>query len=204
MTQNELETALVGRSIREAARSIGVGYSTFKYWMHRHGLTSASNPRARKPWGRLSFITTDQLKAAVLNNFSYSGAIRELGLSTRGNSFTSVKCRIQNEGITTEHFKRIAHGRIPDSKFFVYGKIRSTSALRCRYLKLEIEYSCVECHNKGIWNEKALSLQLDHKNGDLRDNRLTNLRWLCPNCHTQTNTFAGKRRPATDVDVAQR
>ena len=45
-----------------------------------------------------------------------------------------------------------------------------------------------------IWNDKKLSLQLDHINGDNSDNRLENLRFLCPNCHTQTETYCSKCR----------
>jgi Zn finger protein HypA/HybF involved in hydrogenase expression len=55
-----------------------------------------------------------------------------------------------------------------------------------------IEYKCTECDNIGIHNGKLLSLQLDHINGKSEDNRLENLRFLCPNCHSQTDTYAGK------------
>lgn len=44
----------------------------------------------------------------------------------------------------------------------------------------------------GSWNNKELKLDLDHINGDPTDNRLDNLRFLCPNCHSQTNTYKGK------------
>ena len=54
-----------------------------------------------------------------------------------------------------------------------------------------IEYKC-ECGISNIWNSKELSLDLDHKNGIGNDHRLENLRFLCPNCHSQTETFKGK------------
>ena len=44
------------------------------------------------------------------------------------------------------------------------------------------------------WNSKPLSLQLDHINGVNNDHRLENLQFLCPNCHSQTPTFAGRNR----------
>jgi Zn finger protein HypA/HybF involved in hydrogenase expression len=56
-----------------------------------------------------------------------------------------------------------------------------------------IEYKCNEC---GIndWNGKKLSLHLDHINGHNWDHRLENLQFLCPNCHSQTDTYTGKNK----------
>ena len=56
-----------------------------------------------------------------------------------------------------------------------------------------IEYQCSVCGNKGEWNGKPLTLQVDHINGIPNDNRIENLRWLCPNCHSQTDTWAGRK-----------
>ena len=65
--------------------------------------------------------------------------------------------------------------------------------LKLRLLKEHLlEYKCGICGNKGEWNGFPLTLQLDHINGIHTDHRLENLRFLCPNCHSQTETFSGK------------
>ena len=66
------------------------------------------------------------------------------------------------------------------------------ASVRNRILKEGLlEYECNECNIKD-YNGKPLSLELDHINGKGHDHRLENLRWLCPNCHSQTKTFRGK------------
>ena len=56
---------------------------------------------------------------------------------------------------------------------------------------------CAICNLADIWQDKPLKLQLDHINGINNDNRLENLRFLCPNCHTQTDTFGSKNKAHT-------
>lgn len=57
-----------------------------------------------------------------------------------------------------------------------------------------LKNECDICKIEPYWNGKSLSLQLDHINGTNNDNRLENLRLLCPNCHSQTDTFSSKNR----------
>jgi len=52
---------------------------------------------------------------------------------------------------------------------------------------------CEEC-GVAEWNGKQLNIQLDHINGNSHDHRLENLRMLCPNCHSQTETYSGKNK----------
>ena len=58
-----------------------------------------------------------------------------------------------------------------------------------RYLKETRGDQCAECGQESVWNNKPLVLQLDHIDGNSDNNEISNLRLLCPNCHTQTETF---------------
>lgn len=66
-----------------------------------------------------------------------------------------------------------------------------TRANAFTYFKRFTEYKCSEC---GIneWNEKKITLQIDHIDGNNKNNVIENLRYLCPNCHTQTETWGIK------------
>lgn len=59
--------------------------------------------------------------------------------------------------------------------------------------KKTIPYICEICKNDGNWNNKPLALHLDHKNGNREDDNISNLRFLCPNCHGQEPTSHRKK-----------
>ena len=89
---------------------------------------------------------------------------------------------------------------IDDENVFCENSTCSRSCLKSRFLKL-VEYKCCECGIGNIYNNKEISLQIDHKNGINNDNRMENLQLLCPNCHSQTLTFSGKRKKNTNRKI---
>ena len=71
------------------------------------------------------------------------------------------------------------------------GLAKSSRPLR-RYLIERGSYECVRCGNNGSWLGEPLALQLDHIDGDSKNNVLENVQWLCPNCHSQTDTWGSQ------------
>jgi DNA-directed RNA polymerase subunit RPC12/RpoP len=76
---------------------------------------------------------------------------------------------------------------------FEKGEISNRRTLH-KCLKHTQGYKCVDCGNEGVYNNMPLALQLDHKDGDAGNNMPKNLRLMCPNCHSQTDTFVAKNK----------
>jgi hypothetical protein len=97
------------------------------------------------------------------------------------------------------------HNTIPDIEVFVENSTYTNlKGLKQRLLDLEVATnSCAVCGLGPVWNGLPLTLQIDHINGERTDNRITNLRIICPNCHTQTKTYGGGNRKGTGVSYPE-
>lgn len=143
-------------------------------------------------------VTDEEFRNIVSQANSYSDCLRMLGLTTKGGSSTDIlKERIQELSCDISHFET-KKSASPNVKYTLeeilveHSTYHNISRLKSRLLKEGyLEYKCACC---GIdsWLGKPISLQLDHINGVNDDHRLENLRFLCPNCHSQTDTYAGK------------
>lgn len=83
---------------------------------------------------------------------------------------------------------------VPNEKIFTENSYYSNELIKQRIVKDNLlDYRCNKC---GIdeWQGETLVLDLDHINGNNRDHRLENLRYLCPNCHSQTDTYKGRNK----------
>lgn len=137
---------------------------------------------------------------AVKDSYSASATLRLLGRVSNGGNAKRL-CAIINElNINTDHWWG-KPGYIcgserskPLDQILTENSTYHRTKLKQRVIENKLlDYTCAECGLGPTWNGKPLVLQLDHINGVYNDNRLNNLRILCPNCHTQTATFVGKK-----------
>lgn len=147
---------------------------------------------------KMDNFTIDELNTIVENSWSIQEVLRQLGYSVNsGANGKTVKTKLAEYGIDISHFSGRAKDQIKrnEENIFVKNSSASQATLRRWYLKGNYsEYKCSICDMEPIWQGKELSLTLDHINGDNKDNVLENLRWVCPNCDRQLETFGSKNK----------
>ncbi len=147
----------------------------------------------RAKWNKFS---DEKLKNAVKDSKSYSGVLRNLGAGSSGSTHQYFKKRINKLRIDTSHFGAIKTGVIPKSKLSAseilinnrLGRREATYKLRRAMLEYGFKYICDICKRSPTWEHKKLRLEMDHIDGNALNNNSENLRFVCPNCHSQLDT----------------
>ena len=133
---------------------------------------------------------------AVLKSKSFIEASRLCGVKR-----SEVSRMVSEHNLDISHFTVCKHRPSKAEDIFKVHDKRVNSKVRKYLLNNEVmEYKCIICGIDDMWNGRLLTLELDHINGVKEDNRLENLRFLCPNCHSQTSTFRGANRNATGTE----
>jgi hypothetical protein len=145
--------------------------------------------------------TKEDVVIAVAKNKSIAGVLRQLGLRPIGGNYKTVHRLIKEYGLDTSHFTgqgwNVGLGFKPKQSIKDEDIFKENSDYRCswrlreRYKKTTKINYCEEC---GLteWQGNPIPLEIHHLNGKNTDNRLENLRLLCPNCHALTSNYRGR------------
>lgn len=148
----------------------------------------------------MSQYTDEDFKKIVEESTTLKEISDKIGYSTiAGDAFHQIKNRIEKLKLSTAHLqqnKKEVQKRNPEN-IFIENSTAAQTTLRRWYIKGEYSpYVCAICGLKPEWQGKPLTLILDHINGQNKDDRLENLRWVCPNCNQQLDTTGYKKARA--------
>jgi hypothetical protein len=155
--------------------------------------------------GKKRSYTDEQFIQAIANNKSWRQVLFSLGLKEGGGTYVYIKNLAKKLNLSTSHMtgqgwncgERYKNPKpVKDLEDIL---VEDSDYHNQNFLKKRLWREGLlkkECYVCGIsdWLGTPLTLQIDHINGKRQDNRIENLQILCPNCHSQTKTFAGKNK----------
>lgn len=148
----------------------------------------------------------EEFEQIVKSGASRADILRTLGYKNNLNSvlYRALKRRITKDGISEEHIPKTNLGReFPQQRVTKQAFLERLSEEKILHNSEKkhlirfnlIEHNCCSiCGLERVWNGLELKLQIDHVDGNPKNNKLSNLRFVCPNCHSQTETFCGKNK----------
>ncbi|MFD7627841.1 HNH endonuclease [Streptomyces sp. NPDC059851] len=200
------EAARTSRTLSEAVAKLGADPhgGTRRYVhdrMRKLGVDTSHFERDGVKW------TREVLAGAVAASTSMYEVLRRLGLDPVGGHHTHISRKVKAFGINTSHFtqprrtermrdnrrRRSADEILQEDRSLHAGRVPNTR-LRRALLETGIEERCADCGIGAVWLGEPLALEVDHIDGDWRNNRRENLRFLCPNCHSTTDTYRGRAK----------
>lgn len=152
--------------------------------------------------------TKDWLEELCKDSYSYAEVLRKAGRKQGGGTQATLRKKIEEYNIDISHFLGQAWHKDPNyehkqtskegysiEEVFIKDSPVTQKVLR-GYVERHnvIEYKCQNCGCDGKWQNGIIALELDHINGNNTDNRIENLRYLCPNCHALTDTYRGRNK----------
>lgn len=144
------------------------------------------------------------LQELCLDSYSYAEVLRKAGRKQGGGAQATLKKKIEEFGIDISHFTGMHWQASPNQEkqnrekytldeIFVKNSPITQKVLRGYVERHQVlKYQCVNCGCNGKWQGGQIALEIDHIDGDNTNNELSNLRYLCPNCHALTDTYRGR------------
>lgn len=192
MKNKIIEMLLAGVSYNKICQVLGVSKSTVAYHANMQGISKGKKfERGTYDWKQIQQ--------------EYDSGLCNRELSIKLNIPTRViREAIKDGRLIVDHYRKCKDptimDKIPSEVLFKENSNHDSSVARKYVIKYNLlpyycsNQSCMLFNVSPVWCGNVISLHLDHINGNNRDHRLLNLRWLCPNCHSQTPTYAGKNK----------